>query len=100
MLDLIAAQFTDCPNGAGNCEVTLPTTAANSANLQVILQILFGALGAIAVVAIIIAVLRLLLSTGDPAAAAKFRNTIIYAIIGLIIALLAEAIVTFVLNNA
>jgi len=48
---------------------------------------------------IVIAALQLITSGGNPESAKKARETIIYAVIGLIVAVSAEAIVTFFLNN-
>ena len=60
---------------------------------------MFGVAAALAVLIIIVAAIRLAASQGNPQEAAKARGAIIYAAVGLIIALSAEAIVTFVLNS-
>jgi hypothetical protein len=51
------------------------------------------------VIMIIVAGLRYVTSNGDPQTASKAKNTIIYAIIGLVIAILSYAIVNFVLSQ-
>ena len=56
-------------------------------------------IGAISVVMIIIGGLRYVLSNGDPKSTESAKNTILYAVIGLIVAIAAFAIVTFVTNN-
>jgi hypothetical protein len=43
--------------------------------------------------------LQLVLSQGDPKSAAQARQTIIYAVIGLVVAISAEVIVTFVIDK-
>jgi hypothetical protein len=48
---------------------------------------------------IIIGGLRYVAAQGNPQDASKARGTIIYAVIGLVLALAAEAIVTFTLGN-
>ena len=68
-------------------------------NVQLILQIVFGAIAAAALVYIIIAALQYVTSQGDPQGTARAKNTIIYALVGLAVALSSELIVTFVLNN-
>ena len=55
--------------------------------------------GIAAVVAIIIGGLRYVLSSGDPANITGAKNMIIYAIVGLIVALTAQGIVIFVINK-
>ncbi|HVE80552.1 MAG TPA: hypothetical protein VNA68_00180 [Candidatus Dormibacteraeota bacterium] len=55
--------------------------------------------GAVAVVIIIIGGIGYVTSTGDPARITKAKNTILYAVMGLIVALLAYAVVGFVLTR-
>ncbi|HLZ15300.1 MAG TPA: pilin [Candidatus Saccharimonadales bacterium] len=85
--------------GQAQCDTGLPTVGANSSNLHVALQLIFGIAGAVAVIVIILAGLRLQFSQGNPQEAATARQTIIYAIAGLLVALSAEGIVTFVLTG-
>jgi type IV secretory pathway VirB2 component (pilin) len=85
-------------NGGRYC-TNLPQGAASSSNLQHLLQIVIGTLAAIAVLIIVIAGLNIVTAGGDPAKVAKARGAIIYALIGLVIAVSAEAIVTFVLGK-
>ena len=54
--------------------------------------------GILAVVFIIIGGVNYTISQGDPGKVAKAKNTILYAIVGLVVALLAFAITQFVLN--
>jgi len=64
-----------------------------------IINLLIGITGIIAVAVIIYGGYQYVLSTGDAAKVAKAKNTIMYGIIGLVIAMLAFAIVNFVLKN-
>ncbi|HUC88236.1 MAG TPA: hypothetical protein VMR95_03760 [Candidatus Binatia bacterium] len=77
----------------------LPTVGASSDTVQVILQFVFAGIGALALIIIIIAAIQFVTSGGDPQETAKARNTLLYAAIGLIVAVSAEVLVTFVLNN-
>jgi hypothetical protein len=52
------------------------------------------------VVVIVIAGIRLVVSSGDEGAVDKAKKTILFAVIGLIIILLANAIVSIVANIA
>lgn len=65
---------------------------------QVVNVILF-VLGAIAVIMIIIGGIRYVVSAGDSSAITGAKNTILYAVIGLVVAILAFAIVNFVVNS-
>jgi type IV secretory pathway VirB2 component (pilin) len=78
------------------CETGLPVVDASNGELQQILQIVFGIAAALAVLFIVIAGLRFITSQGNPQEVAKARNTIVYALVGLLVALSAEVIVSFV----
>ena len=77
----------------------IPRTPASTASVQTMLQWFFGIAAAVAILVIVIASMQFALSRGNPDKAAQARNTIIYAAIGLAIAILSTAIVTFVLGN-
>lgn len=55
--------------------------------------------GIAAVIALIIAGLRYVLASGDPANVSKARNTITYALVGIVVAASAQGIIIFVLNK-
>ena len=77
----------------------LQCTAVNGSTIQTALQIAFGIAGAIAVIIIIIAGLRYTISSGNPQEAAKAKNAILYAVVGLVVCVVGTAIVRFVLNR-
>jgi hypothetical protein len=56
-------------------------------------------IGIAAVIVVIIGGLQYILSAGDPARINSAKNTILYAIIGLIVALSAQAIIVFVIRR-
>ncbi|MDB5186541.1 MAG: hypothetical protein JWM07_13 [Candidatus Saccharibacteria bacterium] len=64
-----------------------------------ITNVLLFVVGAISVIMIIIGGLRYVVSGGDSTNVSAAKNTILYAMVGLIIALLAYAIINFVLTN-
>jgi len=66
---------------------------------QSIAAIIIVLVGIVAVVMIILGGIQYSTSQGDPGKVKKAKDTIMYGIIGLIVAILAFAIVTFVLNN-
>lgn len=61
-----------------------------------IINVLLFVIGAIAVIMIILGGIRYVLSNGDSAQIASAKNTVLYSVIGLVVALLAYAIVNFV----
>jgi hypothetical protein len=97
--NLAAGTATPCLDGSTNCQTNLPGVAATGIQVHQILAILFGIMAAVSVLFIVIGGLRFVTSEGNPEGTAKARNTIIYAVVGLVIALSAEALVAFVLGN-
>ena len=67
--------------------------------LQIIINVVLGIIGFIAVAMIIVGGVQYTTSAGDAAKVTKAKNTILYGIVGLVIALLAFAIVNFILVN-
>lgn len=55
--------------------------------------------GMVAVIMIVIGGLRYVTSNGDQNAVSSAKNTVLYAIIGLVVAIMAYAIVNFVVTN-
>ena len=68
------------------------------ATVKNILNAVYFWIGILAVVFIIIGGVNYTISQGDPGKVAKAKSTIMYAVIGLIVSLLAFAITEFVLN--
>lgn len=64
-----------------------------------VVNIMFFIIGVMAVIMIIWGGIRYALSAGNSAALTSAKNTIVYAIIGLVIAILAYAIVNFVIHS-
>lgn len=77
----------------------LPRVAATNSQLQLILSIVIGIIAAISVLFVAVGGLRYVLSGGDPQSASRAKSTIIYALVGLLISISAEAIVAFVLDS-
>lgn len=102
ILQIFSAFIKNCdPSNASDpsCQTTFPRIGASSDNVKIALQLVFGIISVATVIYIIIAAIRYQVSLGNPEATTKLRNTIIYAGIGLAIALSAEAIVTFTLGR-
>lgn len=64
-----------------------------------IINVVVGVVGIIAVVMMIVGGISFITSQGDASKVTKARNTILYGVVGLIVALLAFAIVNFVLSS-
>ncbi len=102
MLSLLTnfAQYKNCSGAETvDCLSIFPSPDANQTALTSFLSLTFGVLAAVAVIMIIIQGIKFATSQGDPQKAADARKSIIYAIIGLAIALSAEIIVRFVINR-
>jgi len=79
-----------------------PTKCPNKPLELIIMEIIswvVGILGLVAVVVIIYGGVRYMTSTGDSGKVKDAKNTILYGIIGLAIAVLAFAIVSFVIGG-
>jgi FtsH-binding integral membrane protein len=74
----------------------LPTPKADTSAIQTTLQIVFGIAGALALLMIVVSGLRYIISSGNPDRISKAKDGIIFALVGLLIAITAEAIVSFV----
>jgi multisubunit Na+/H+ antiporter MnhB subunit len=64
---------------------------------QTITNVLLFIIGAVSVIMLIIGGVRYTISQGDSSAVTSAKNTILYAVIGLIVAILAYAVVNFVI---
>lgn len=81
-------------NGVGGSGgTTLP------AFITSIINILLFLIGAIAVIMIIVGGIRYVTSNGEQASITGAKNTILYAVVGLVVAVMAYAIVNFVLTK-
>ncbi len=77
-------------SGGSNTDNLAPT-------IQDVINLLLYIAGIITIIYIVIGGIRYILSNGDAAAANKAKNNIIYALVGLVIAISAYSIVNFVL---
>lgn len=64
-----------------------------------ITNVLLFIIGAISVIMLIIGGIRYVVSGGDSSAVTNAKNTILYAVIGIIVAILAYAVVNFVITS-
>lgn len=66
--------------------------------IKTVVNVLLYVIGAVAVIMIIIGGLRYTISNGDSGQVTSAKNTILYAVIGLVVAILAYAIVNFIIG--
>jgi hypothetical protein len=88
--------FPDCPDGAVN-GVCKSTDDSLSVFIQTIVNTLLFVIGSVAVITIIIAGIRYTTSHGDAKGVQVAKDTLFYAVIGLVVAISAYAIVNFVI---
>jgi hypothetical protein len=96
----IIAQITnnsDCKSA--NDLACIPESPATIDQLRKLMQISFGSIALLAVIIIIIAGINFIMSGGDPQKIAKAKKAVIYACVGLAIAISAEIFVTFVVGR-
>lgn len=86
--------------GGGGCGAG-DKGASDSINsvIKTVVNILSWVVGIAAVIMVIIGGLLYVISSGDATKAAKARNTIIYALVGLVVVALAQVIVRFVIGK-
>lgn len=97
-----SAYVYGCPNVAKSsetCNTGLSTPSASSANVNTLLGIVFASFAVVAVLIIVVAAFNIVISQGDAAKVAKYRSWIIYAFVGLIVAILSEVLVSSVLGR-
>lgn len=105
MLNLFFAQAKDKIKNCSpeskevDCLTVLPQVAADGAQIKSILAVVFAALAGIAIIVIIIAAINYAASEGNSDKIAQAKKTIIYALVGLVIALSAEAMVLTLLGR-
>lgn len=71
----------------------------SSGIFKTITNVMLFIIGAVSVIMLIIGGIRYTVSGGDSAAVTGAKNTILYAIVGIVVALLAFAVVNFVLTQ-
>ena len=92
MSNLITTFATKLPDPVGS-DNNLKDSIIN------IINAIIGVLGIVAVIVIIIGGISYMTSAGDAGKVKKAKDTILYGVIGLVIVVLAFAIVNFVISN-
>ncbi len=95
-----------CPDGTETTDLTKCGAIKNNLNsndlmttLNTIINVVIGIIGFVAVMVIILGGVQYTTSAGDSGKVKKAKDTIMYGIIGLVVALMAYSIVNFILSN-
>lgn len=92
LLKIIAQGVQIDPN-----QINVPKGSLGVSNIATILKIAFGVAGGIALIIVSIGGFKYVISQGNPQETAKAKNTILYALIGLIVCISAFSVVQFVI---
>ena len=76
-------------------QVGIPQGQLTDVSVRNAMRLAFGVAGGIALLIITIAGFKYVLSQGNPQETAKAKNTILYALVGLVVTAMAYGIVTF-----
>ncbi|MDQ5943306.1 MAG: hypothetical protein QG675_74 [Patescibacteria group bacterium] len=95
----VACDITGGAQSGANCAQGTNVPTSLNVEVQNITNLLLTAIGVISVIMIIIGGIRYAVSGGDDAGVKSAKDTILYAVIGVVVALLAYAIVNFVLDR-
>ncbi len=87
-----------CALDPASCTSGEPSKKVND-TVETVINILSVVVGVASIIMIILAGLKFVTSSGAPEKVSSARNTILYAVIGLVIVGLAQIIVFFVLNQ-
>jgi hypothetical protein len=85
-------------SNGGNCTAPSGTPTINGV-IRTIINLLSVIIGVVAVVMIMVGGIKYITSQGESSNVASAKNTILYAVIGLIIVALAQTIAKFVLSK-
>lgn len=93
----------DGSQGLAGCENNGAKNDSNKNNLMeqinTVINVVLGVIGFLAVAMIIMGGISYTTSQGDASKTTKARNTILYGVVGLVVSLLAFAVVNFILGN-
>jgi hypothetical protein len=92
------AQGTD-QQGTASCLFGGGAGCSGDGIFKTVTNVLLFIIGAISVIMLIIGGIRYVVSGGDSGAITSAKNTILYAIVGIVVAILAYALVNFVITS-
>ena len=90
--------FSACGSSCNSIKDTSLTQGATNSKAKNIINTALLLLGSISIIMVIIGGIRMAVSNGDPGKVKSGRETIIYAMVGLIVAMSAYAIINFLVS--
>ncbi len=97
--NLSITEGVDCAKGEDQSRSLFGGNGGGQGIFVTITNVLLFIIGAIAVIMLIIGGIRYTISGGDSSQVTSAKNTILYAIVGIIVAILAYAVVNFVVGS-
>lgn len=94
MAKILDKNSLDIPKDGGGNPVTL-----SSSTVENVLKVVFGVAGGVAVIMIVLGGFKYISSLGNAQNVAKAKDTILYAVIGLVVCIAGYAIVQFVVTG-
>lgn len=91
--------FQTCDDGSTSAVCSSTKTDNLSTYIKTIVDVLLFVLGTVSVITIIVSGIRYTTSHGDAKAVQSAKDTLLYAVIGLIVAIMSYAIVNFVVEQ-
>lgn len=85
--------------GTASCLFGTEANCAGEGIFKTVTNVLLFLIGAISVIMLIVGGIRYVVSGGDSSAVQNAKNTILYAIVGVVVAILAYAVVNFVIGS-
>ena len=77
----------------------LPDTKANTQTVRTVMAIAFGILGSFALLSMVLSGFKYIASAGDPQKTSEAKNGVVFAVVGLMIAIAAEGLIVFVIKG-
>ena len=93
------AQINQPDNCDSGCLTNLPEVEANDSTIESLMTVVFGIVGALAVVSLMIASINYVTGGNDPDKLSRAKNTIIYSLVGVAIAVTGQALVLTLLGK-
>jgi type IV secretory pathway VirB2 component (pilin) len=95
----VFAQTNEISNAVDKVKPADVQNTSLESYIQTIINVLLGLIGVVAVIMLIYGGFRYVLSAGNEKATSAAKDTILFAIIGIVVAVLAFAIVNFVIGS-
>ncbi len=93
--NVVAASKDDVCNGIGGC-TNKPGESTPETTVVTVINLLSFAVATVSVIMVIIGGFKYVTSQGDSSGTASARNTIVYALVGLVVVAVAQVMVRFV----